>query len=166
MVCGLVEQQHVRAHEQDFCQFYAHAPSSGELAGGTVEVLSCETQSDERTFHLGLGMTGVHQLVTLLSLCEALHQCHVFLALIVGTLFYLLLKRLHAPLHAHGVGESQACLLHHSACVGDFHHLRQVSDGSVLRHRHQMPAPIVSGNGSHTTPDCRGSGVRTIPYCC
>ena len=67
---------------------------------------------------------------------EALHQLHVAVGLIVGTIGHLLLHLLQTFGHGRMVVESFARLIKHRSVVGNLHHLRQVTDGAAIGHVH------------------------------
>jgi len=54
VVGRLIKQQHIRALQQQLGQFDAHAPTSAEFVGGSIEVCPCKAQPGQRFLHLGL----------------------------------------------------------------------------------------------------------------
>ena len=52
VVGRLIEEQYIRRFQQQFCQLYSHAPSSGEFAGRAVEVGAFEAQSEQRFLYI------------------------------------------------------------------------------------------------------------------
>ena len=117
MVRGLVEQQHVRTHEQDLGQFDTHTPAARELARRTLQVRALEAQSRERALQLSLAALDAHHQQPLVLRRVALHQRHVVLALVVRTLSHFLFQTLHARLQFADVGKGFLCLLAHGGRV-------------------------------------------------
>ena len=134
MVGRLVEQQHVGLLQQNLRQFDTHTPASGEFAGGTLEVGSHKSQSDECAFYLCLIVICPHHLIAFMLLGEALHQGQIVVALIIGTLSQLLVHLVNALLHLPDIGECLLSLLPDGGIVLQVHHLRQIADSSVGRH--------------------------------
>ena len=56
MVGWLIEQQHVRRFQKQFCQLYSHSPSSRKLAGRAVEIGAFETETEQRFLNIFLEM--------------------------------------------------------------------------------------------------------------
>ncbi len=137
MVGRLVEKQHVGRSEQYLCQLDAHAPSAGELAGGSVEVGMTEAQALQRLLQSALIIQSAHHLEAVAQSAEILHQLHICLALIVGALAHLHLQLMDALLHFLQMSKSLFRLLAHGAIVTEHHHLRQIADGGVARHAHR-----------------------------
>ena len=65
---------------------------------------------------------------------KALHQLHVFLALVVRAPGQLVVQRCHAPLQLVYRGKGLLGLLPHGAPVGKHHHLGQVASHCLARH--------------------------------
>ena len=86
MVGRLIEQQHVRASQQQFGQLDTHAPAAAELAGGTVKVAALKTQSGQCLLDFGLDVLALHQGAQLGLLGNTFDEFLVVLAVIVGAL--------------------------------------------------------------------------------
>ena len=142
VVGRLVEQQHVGTLQQYLCQLYTHAPATAELAGRALQVFASETQSHECPLQFCLAVVGTHHHVAVVLLCEAFHQRHVAVALVVSTLAQLLLEALHTLFHPSHVGKGLLGLLTHRGVVLQHHDLRQIAHNSILWHAH------------HTTGGC------------
>ena len=69
-------------------------------------------------------------------LCESLNESHIVIALVVGALAKFALHTVNALLQARGVAESLARFLLHGGIIGQLHHLRQITDGGVVRNAH------------------------------
>ena len=135
MVGGLVEEQDVGVLKQNLCQLYTHAPSSGELACGTLQVGLTETQTHQRAFQLAHILATAHHLQTLALVGKTFAQLHVALALVVVALGHLLLHTLYLCLYLMQMGKGLLCLLAHGARVRKHHHLWQIANRSALGHR-------------------------------
>ena len=136
MVGRLIEQQHIRLLQQNLGQLDAHAPSSGELTGRSLEILAGETESAQGSLYLSLVVFAAHHHVALVLLGELLHQLGIAFALIVSAVGHLLLHLVEACLHLGIVGESLSGFLLHGGIILQFHHLWQVADGGFVRDSH------------------------------
>ena len=63
-------------------------------------------------------------------------ELRIRIALIIRAISHFLLHFVELGLHLRVVGESLAGLLLDGSIVLEFHHLRQVTDGRVIRHSH------------------------------
>ena len=132
MVGGLVEQQHVGLHQQDFGKFDTHAPTARELARGALEVGTLKAQANQRALYLGLITFGTHHLIALMSLGIAFHQVHIFRRFIVGALREFAVHPLQPLSHLRMVGKGLAGFLAHRGIVHQLHHLRQIAHSGVV----------------------------------
>ena len=132
VVGGLVEQQHIGVLQQYLCQFYAHAPTAGELAGGAVKVGLTEAKSLQGTLQASHVLASSHHLQALALVGETLAQLHVALAFIVVALGHLLLHAQNVRLYLVQMGKGLLGLLAHGTRIGQHHHLRQIPHGGTL----------------------------------
>ena len=130
VVGRLVQQQYVRAAEQQLGQLDAHAPSTRKLACGAVEVRTAEAQALERALYLGLIVGASHHQKAVVLVREAVDELLIVLTLVVGTVGQFLVHALDVGLHLEDVFEGQLGFLHHRPLVAQHHHLRQVADGT------------------------------------
>ena len=136
VVRGLVEQQHVGTAQQNLRQFDAHTPTARKFTRRTLEIRAQETQSEQRALDFRLVVLAAEHQVALVLLREPLHQRHIFVALIVGSLGQFALHTVDFRLQARRVGESLARLLGDGRRVGQLHHLRQIAHRRVRRNVH------------------------------
>ena len=164
MVRGLVEQQHIRALQQNLSQLDAHAPTTRKLTRGTVEIATAEAQAQQRALQLSLIALATQHQVALVLLREPLHQRHILRALIVSALAQLAFHAVDASLQASGVAESLARLLTHCGLIRQAHHLRQITNCRVSWNGHRaggrlllttqylqergLPRPILTHKGN------------------
>ena len=143
MVGGLVEQKHIRMLKQNLCQLYTHAPTSRDLARGTVKVGLAETQPHQRAFQLAHILATAHHLQAFALVGETLAQLHVALALVIIALSHLLLHALYVGLYLMQMGKSLLCLMAHCTSIGQHHHLWQIAHRSTLGHRHTTSSGLL-----------------------
>ena len=139
VVGGLVEQQHVGRLEQQLGQFDAHAPSSRELAGGTVKVGALEAQSEERLLHVFLEVGHVDGVELLGEHRHLLDELHVIVALVVGARRELVVDAVDLSLDLVEVGKCLARLLEYGSPVFGHQVLRQVGNDAIFRSRNATP---------------------------
>ena len=135
MVGWFVQQQHVRATQQNLRQFDSHAPTTRELGRRTVKIGLSKAQSGECSLHFGLIVLAAHHQIAIMFLRKLLHQFHVRRTLIVGAVAQFVLHVLKVFLHAHAVRKSLSCFFLDSCVVGYLHHLRKITNGGVIRNR-------------------------------
>ena len=136
MVGRLIEEEHIRLLEQDFCQLDTHTPSAGELSGRTVEIFTGETQTAQCALYFCLVVFTAHHHIAIMFLGELLHELGIALALVVGAVGHFLLHLVEARLHLGIVGESLSGFLLYGGIILQFHHLRQIADGGFIRDSH------------------------------
>ena len=129
----LVQQEDVGLHQQELGQLDTHAPPTGELAGGTVEVGPPEAQALKRALQLALVIVPAHQGEAIILTGKAVYQFLVGSGLVVRALGHLQLKVHQAGSQLVDMGEGRLCLLAHRAGIGQAHHLGQVTDGTLAR---------------------------------
>ena len=132
VVGRLVEQEHVGLLQENLGELDAHAPATGELARGAVEVAALEAQTGEGALEGGFVVVSAEHHVAVVLESELLDQLGIALALVVGAVGHFLLQPLDALLHAGGVDEGFAGLFDDGGVVGEFHHLRQIAYGGVV----------------------------------
>ena len=137
VVGRLVQQKYVGTAEQQFGQLDAHAPTAGELARRSVEVLATEAQTLERALYLGLIVGAAHHQEAVVLVREAVDKFLIVLTFVVGTVGQFLVHTLDVGLHLEDVFEGQLGLLHHRPLVAQHHHLRQVANGTVAGDGHR-----------------------------
>ena len=133
VVGGLVEEEDVGLAEQYLRQLDAHAPATGELPRGAVEIGALEAQARQRALHLGLILLATHHLEAFLLLGEAGDELHVAVALVVGALSHLLLHTAQLSLNLRPTGKGLAGLLQDGGVVGELHDLWQIAYLAVVR---------------------------------
>ena len=132
VVGRLVEQEHVGLLQENLGELDAHAPATGELARGAVEVAALEAQTGEGALEGGFVVVAAEHHVAVVLESELLDQLGIALALVVGAVGHLLLQPLDALFHAGGVDEGFAGLFDDGGVVGEFHHLGQIAYGGVV----------------------------------
>ena len=135
MVGGLVEQEHIGVLKKNLCQLDTHAPTSRELARGTVKVALTETQSHQRALQFAHILATAHHLQALALMGETLAKLHVTLALVIVALSHLLLHALYVGLYLMQMGKGFLSLGTHRTGIGKHHHLWQIANRSTLGHR-------------------------------
>ena len=136
VVGGFVEQKHVGAAQEELGQLDAHAPATGELAGGPVEVGGGKAQALERALEFGVVVQAAHHVEALALVGEAFHQLHVGSTFVVGALGQLRVESVDAFLELADVLKSLFGLFAYGVFVAEDHHLGQVADGAVVLERH------------------------------
>ena len=134
MVCRLVKEKDVRFLQKDFCKLDTHPPSSGELIGRTVEILAGETKSRQCPLYLSLVIISSKHHKPLMFLRKFLYQLHVRVALVVGTLCQLAVHDVYLLLQCGHLCKCLACLFPYRSVVLQYHYLRQVAYGLVVRY--------------------------------
>ena len=133
VVRGLVKQQHIGTAKQNLRQLNAHAPATGELAGRTIEVGAKEAKTHQRAFNLCLIAFAAEHQVAFVLLCEPLNKSHIVIALVIGAFAKFTFHTVNALFHASSVAEGLARFLLYGGVIGQFHHLRQIANGGVVR---------------------------------
>ena len=136
MVRGLVEQEHIRLLQQDLRQFDTHAPAAGELIRRTFQIGTGKTQSHQCTLYLRLVVLCSHHQVTLMLFRIALHQRHILVRLIVGADRQLVVHPVETLLQLYHPRKGLPRLFPHRGIILQDHHLRQITDGGIVRYRH------------------------------
>ena len=136
MVRGLVKQQHVRFLQENLSQFDTHTPASRELRGWPFEVRTQETQSYERPFELCLATLGTHHQVAIVFRRVLLYQGEIALTLVVRPLSQFIVHPVEPFLHLRDVCKGFLSLLADGRIVLKDHHLRQVTDTTVVGNAH------------------------------
>ena len=133
MVGGLVEEQHVGTAQKDFGEFDAHSPSAGELAGGTVEVVSVESESGKSRFYLGVHVRRSGHIQAFVQESKTVNKTVIFLRFIVSGIGHLLRDLFYLVFYIDDIVECLAGLIYERRVVGEIHLLWQVSDSQVVR---------------------------------
>ena len=156
VVGRLVEQQHIGPLEQKFCQFYAHSPSTAELAGGSVKVFSSESQSLKGSLQFRLVIQSANHLETLAFVGKAFHKLHVRLRFIIGTFVQLALHFLQFLFCLMQMRKSLFGFLSHGSSVREHHYLGQIGHLSSARHHGiSLRGQLQSGHDfEHGTLSC------------
>ena len=145
VVGGLVEQQQIRFLQQQLGQFYAHAPASRELTSWPVQVAAKESQAEQCPLHFSLTIFCPHHQIAFVLLGESLHQCHIVIAVIVGTLCHLLVHRVYPFFQPCHTGKCLTRLFPYRRIVCQQHHLRQITDSGVYWYIHgSATRPLLS----------------------
>ena len=74
---------------------------------------------------------------------EALHQCQIVGTLIIGTLRQLLIHAVDTVLQLTGRRKSFLCLLPYRRIILQVHHLRQITDGRIIRDAHHTTGGLL-----------------------
>ena len=137
MVCGLVEQEHIRLLQQNLRQFDTHTPATRELIRRTLQISTCKAESHQRTLNLRFVVLRPHHHVTLMLLCIALHQRHILAALVVGTGSQFIVHLIETLLQPYHPGKGFSRLFPHRGIILQDHHLRQITDGRLVGYGHR-----------------------------
>ena len=132
MVGRLVKQQHIRVTQQYLGQLNAHTPATAELACGTVKIITAESQTQQGLLKFRLIVSSSHHLVTLALTGKTVYQSVILLTLVIGALHHLIVQTLNLGLEFVNILECGLGLLSDGACIGQFHYLRQITDGHLL----------------------------------
>ena len=129
----LVQQEYIGLHQKEFGQLDAHAPASGELAGGTVKILAAEAQTLQGALQFALVIIAPHQGEAVILSRKTVNQLLIAVGVVVRTLGHFVLQGGQMRLQVMDVGKSGLCLLTHCTGVRQLHHLRQIADGTITR---------------------------------
>ena len=132
MVGRLVEQEDVRTAQQQFGQLDAHAPAAAELACGTVKIITAESQTQQSLLEFRLIIAAAHHLIALALTGKAVYESMILLTLIIRALHHLVVQTLNLGLELVYILKGGLGLLPDRTCIGQFHYLRQVTDGHLL----------------------------------
>ena len=133
----LIKEQHVRRFEQQLCQLYAHSPSAGKLARGTIKVRAFETKTEKRLLHILLKVSHVYGIKLLRKSRHLLDELHIFVALIVCTCRQFVVDSVNFCLYLMQVGKGLAGFVEDGTSVLCHQVLRQVSHYAVLGNRNR-----------------------------
>lgn len=136
MVGGLVKEEQVAVPEQNLGQLYTHAPTTGKLVGGTVEILAPEAETYESTLRFGVHIAHILYGDALMKIFEAVEKLLILPALIVYGLGEAAVDFLKLGLAAVNLGKGLLHLFEQSSLVGQLHLLREITDYDVGRHRY------------------------------
>ncbi len=84
MVGGLVEQEHVGSHEQDFGKLDSHSPSAAEFRSGAGEVGAVKAEAHENFFKFSLPVFALFDCEALGEVGYALDEVVVGCGIVVG----------------------------------------------------------------------------------
>ena len=131
MVGRLIEQQHVRASQQQFGQLDTHAPAAAELFSGSVKVATFKSQAHQGLLNLGLDVFALHQGPQFGLLGHSLDQFLVLFTVIVSALGQFLVHSVDGGIHLLQVLKSSPRFLFDGKLILELHLLRQIADGDV-----------------------------------
>ena len=129
----LIEQQHIGTGKQEFCQLNTHAPATGKLTGGAVEVLTTESQTLQGPFYFGTEVGTAHHQETFVLMGEAVDKFMVIFAVVIGAFGKLPVHAFDVGLHLEDVFKGKFGFLHHRVIIAEDHHLGQVTDSTFTR---------------------------------
>ena len=118
--------------KQQLGQLNSHTPATAELACGSVQVITTESQTCECLFQFGLVIASAHHLVALALTSKTVYERMVLLTLVVRTLHQLVVQPLYLSLKSVQILKRRLSLLTYRAGIGQFHDLRQVTYGHLL----------------------------------
>lgn len=136
MVGGFVKKYYVRTAQKYLGKFHSHAPSSGKLPGGTMEVFAHESESEQRALYLRVHIARAFHCNPFVEVLETFYESMIRIAVIVialgkfrsHTIGLFLTVNLRAERFLHFVEKRRL--------VGHLHLLRKISDGQAVWHSH------------------------------
>ena len=132
VVGRLIEQQHIRTHQQQFCQFYTHAPSATEFRCVSVKIRADKSQTKQRLFKFRLPVLALLHLNQVAQIRDAVNQFGIRFRLIIRPFGKLCVHTGKRSLHLVQFSEHSAHLLHNRTFVSQNHLLREIADCNVF----------------------------------